>query len=327
MKAIVCEKYGSAESLVVRELAIPEPADKEVQIKVRATTVTAADSMMRRGEPGYARLFLGFSKPKKPIPGTGFSGEVSAIGPGVTRFKVGDIVFGESGINFGANAEYLCVSEEGVLLHKPDCLNFEEAASVCDGPVTALNFIRDKGEVKAGDKVLVNGASGSVGMAAVQIAKALGADVTGVCSSANAELVYQLGADRVIDYNKEDFTLGSQRFDVIFDAVGKSSFSASKSVLKENGRYLSAVLSLPLLAQMLWTAKFCQQKAIFSATGLKPASEVRDMVNDVVKRFQSGELKTIVDRRYPLEQVAEAHRYVDTGRKKGNVVVTLNHLV
>lgn len=323
MKAIVCTKYGSPDVLQLQEMEKPVPKDNEVLIKIHATTVTAADGMMRKGVPFYGRFFLGLTKPKKPIPGTGLAGEIEAAGKDVKLFKEGDQVFGETGVGFGTNAEYVCMPEDGVLATKPANITYEEAAPVCDGPLTALNFLRDVSHVQGGQRVLINGASGSVGTSAVQLAKFLGAEVTGVCSTTNVEMVKSLGADKVIDYTKDDFTKNGETYDVIFDTVGKSSFSRCKDALTPNGVYLSPVLGLPLLLQMLWTSKIGSKKAKFSATGLRPVSELRMLLKELRELIEAGKIKSVIDRRYPLEQTAEAHRYVEKGHKKGNVVIMI----
>ena len=323
MKAVVCTTYGSPDVLQLREVDKPIPKENEVLVQVQASTVTAADTMMRKADPFISRFFLGFTKPNNPITGTGFAGIVEEIGSSVQQFKAGDAVFGETGVDFSANAEYVCVSETGVLAKKPANMTFEEAATICDGPLTSLNFLKNLGNIQAGQKVLINGASGSLGTAAVQLAKHFGAEVSGVCSTANVELVQALGADQVIDYTKIDFTRAGQTYDIIFDTIGKSSFSRSKSVLKPTGLYLSPVLGLSLLLQMMQTSIIGTKKAKFSATGLLPVPELRKMLDELKEIIEAGQLKSVIDRRYALEQAAEAHRYVDTGRKKGNVVLTV----
>jgi NADPH:quinone reductase-like Zn-dependent oxidoreductase len=279
--------------------------------------------MMRKGVPLYARLFLGLMRPRRPIPGTGFTGVIDALGKEVRQFKVGDLVFGETGVNFGANAEYVCVSETGVLDKLPGNMTDEEAATLCDGPLTSLSFLKDVGKIQEGQKVLVNGAAGSLGSAAVQIARHFGAEVTGVCSTSNQEFVWSLGADKVIDYTETDFTQAEDDYDIIFDTVGKSSFSRCRSVLREDGAYLSPVLKISLLFHMVWTSRFERKKARFSATGLRPVEELRGLLKELVSLYKKGKLKTVIDRRYPLELATEAHRYVDTGHKRGNVVLTI----
>lgn len=324
MKAIVLTRYGSPDNLQMQEVAKQTPKDNEVSVKVYASTVTQADSMMRRADPFISRFFLGFFKPKNPITGTGFAGTVEAMGKDVSQFKIGDEVFGETGVNFGANAEYLALPENGVLALKPAKLSFEEAATITDGHLTSLNFLKNLTRIQQGQKVLINGASGSLGTAAVQIAKYFGAEVTGVTSTRNLELVKSLGADQVVDYTKADFTKLGQTYDIIFDTIGKSPFSKSKKALAKNGIYLSPKLGFGLLLQMLWTARFGSKKAMFSATGLLPHLELRSMLGALMEMIKEGKLKTIIDRQYPLEQAAEAHRYVDTGRKRGNVVLVKN---
>jgi NADPH:quinone reductase-like Zn-dependent oxidoreductase len=324
MKAIICTKYGSPDVLQLQEVEKPIPNNNEVLIKIHASSVTRADTMMRRGTPFYGRLFIGLSKPKNPITGTGFAGIIEEAGSGVKHFKMGDPVFGETGVGFSTNAEYVCVSKEGLIAPKPERISFEEAATVCDGVLTSWCFLKDIGKIKSGHKILVNGASGSLGSSAVQIGKYFGAEVTGVCSSANKDLVKSLGADKVIDYAQESFTKSEEKYDIIFDSIGKTSFLECKYVLKEYGIYLSPVLKFSLLLQMMLTSKFSKIKAKFSATGLRPVSELRVFLNELIEIIKSGKIKMIIDRRYPLEQTADAHRYIDTGRKKGNVVITLD---
>ncbi|HEA21099.1 MAG TPA: NAD(P)-dependent alcohol dehydrogenase [Pricia antarctica] len=323
MKAIITTKYGSPDVLQLQDIEKPTPKDNEVLIKIYAASVTAADTMMRKGTPLFGRLFIGLTKPKHPIAGTGFSGTIEAIGNYVKLFQVGDEVFGESLFGAGTNAEYTCVPENGVLTLKPSNLTHEELASICDGPLTSWNFLKVIAEVQRGQSVLVNGASGSLGTAAVQLAKHLGAKVTGVCSTSNVDMVKSLGADHIINYTQTDFAKTGRTYDIIFDTVGKSSFAKCKKVLELNGIYLSPVLSLPLLFQMLWTSMFGSKKAKFSATGLKPVPELRLLLNELKTLLESGQLKSVIDRCYPLEEVAEAHQYVDTGHKKGNLIVEM----
>jgi NADPH:quinone reductase-like Zn-dependent oxidoreductase len=321
MKAVIATAYGSPEVLQIQDVQKPTPASKEILVKIIAVPITAADTMMREGTPRYARLFLGWNKPKQPIPGTGFAGRVVAVGKDVHRFQVNDEVFGETAFHFSSNAEYVCISEDGVVAHKPENISFEEAAAICDGAVTSMNFLREIGKVKKGQKVLINGASGSLGTAAVQLAKFLGAKVTGVCSTKNVELVRSLGADLVIDYTKTDFTKGNKTYDLIYDTVGKSSFRKCKRILKADGAYLSPVLSLSLLLQMMKTSIVGRKKAKFAATGTLPAKALHDMMMNVVKIMQIGRLHLVIDRRYMLEEIVEAHEYVDSGHKRGNVVM------
>jgi NADPH:quinone reductase-like Zn-dependent oxidoreductase len=322
MKAVIQEKYGSPDVLNVQEVENPTPQENEVLIKIHATSVTAAHTAMRKGRPLYGRLFTGLTGPKNPIPGTDLSGEIEAVGQDVTRFQVGDAVFGATDVGGGCYAEYICLPQDDVLALKPDNMTYEQAAAILEGATTALAFLRDKGNIQSGQRVLINGASGSIGTAAVQLAKHFGAHVTGVCSTANVEMVKSLGADQVIDYTQEDFTETGQTYDIIFDTVGKSSYGRCKGALTENGVYLNPVLGLPLLFQMLWTANLSSKKAIFMATGLRPADEKKKDLAFLKELIEAGQLRAIIDRRYSLEQAAEAHRYVETGHKKGNIVIT-----
>ena len=323
MKAITYTGYGSPEVIRLTDVEKPTPKSNEVLVKVRATSITTADSMIREGNPCYGRLFLGLSKHKQPIAGTGFSGEVEQLGKDVTQFKMGDLVFGETGMNFSANAEYICIAEDAVISTIPSNLSHEEATPICDGALTSYAFLKDIGQLKRGQSVLIIGASGSLGSAAVQIAKALGADVTGVCSTTNVGLVQSLGADKVINYLEEDFTKSSDTYDIVYDAVGKSSFGLCKTILKEQGVYLSPVLSFPLLLQVMCKLNTKGKKAKFSATGLRPAAELRVFINELKSLFEADQIKTVIDRTYSLEETADAHRYIDTGRKKGNVVARI----
>ena len=321
MKAAISTKYGGPEIFVVREVNRPKPKDNEILVKVRASSVTRADSMMRTGKPYIGRLMMGFSKPKHAIPGTGFAGEVVHIGKNVKQFAIGDKVFGESIDTFGTNAEFVCVIEEGVVAKLPANLKYTEAAVICDGALTSMNFLKLIGKVKPGQKVLVNGASGSLGSAAVQIAKHFGAEVIGVCGSKNVELVKGLGADKVIDYSKQDFTESFQIYDLIYDTVGKSSFSKCKKSLTQNGAYISPVLSLPHLLDMMCSSVFGKKKAKFSATGILPVAQLKELLAEVVVMIEAGAINTVMDKCYSLNQISDAHTYIDGGHKKGNVVI------
>ncbi|MCO4762020.1 MAG: NAD(P)-dependent alcohol dehydrogenase [Myxococcales bacterium] len=325
MSAVVASGYGPTSVLALQQVPVPTPAANQVLVQVVVASVTAADSMMRRGDPAFARLFLGVMKPKNAIPGTGLAGIVVATGAEVTRFAVGDEVFGEAGLNFGAHAQYVCVDEDGVFAKKPDSMGFEEAATLCDGPMTSMNFLRRMADVQPGQRVLINGAAGSLGTAAVQLAKHYGADVTGVCSASSAPLVLGLGADRVIDYHTRDFTADTEQYDVIYDTVGKSTFRSSRRALRAGGSYLSPVLSLGLLFWMLWTSVFGQKKAMFDATGLRPADELRVLLDDLVSLHKDGVLRCEIERVYDLSEVQTAHAHVDSGHKQGNLVMRILH--
>lgn len=324
MKAIVYTRYGPPDVLRPAELETPVPAHDEVLIRIRATTVTAGDYRIRGFDvPGEfwlpARVGFGLAGPRNRIPGSEFAGEIEAVGSDVTLFKQGDPVFGIDGTGFGAYAEYTCRPENSVLALKPDVMSFEEAAAVPFGALTALYFLRDRGNVQRGQNVLVYGASGGVGTAAIQLAKYFGANVSGVCSTANIELVRSLGANRVFDYTQEDFTASDEIYDIIFDTVGKTSFTRCKKSLRENGLYLATVFRLPQLFQMLWTSITGGRRIICSVAPERTAD--LDYLKELV---ESGDLKVVIDRRFPLEQAAEAHRYAEQGHKKGNVVITVD---
>ncbi len=323
MKGIISTRYGSPEVLQILKVLTPTPKKNEVLIKIHAASVTKADTMMRTGKPYFGRLFMGLTKPKNAIAGTGFAGVIETVGAEVKLFKKGDQVFGESIASFGTYAEFVCVPEDGVIATLPSNMTYQEAAPVCDGALTSMNFLKNLGAIKSGQKVLINGASGSLGTAAVQIAKHFGTEVTGVCSTANIALVKSIGADKVIDYTNHDFTTNSNTYDIIYDTVGKSSFSDCKDALTENGVYVSPVLGMPLLGDMIYTSIFGTKKAKFSATGILSVPVLLTLLQETKEIIELGKLKSVMDRSYPLEQIAEAHRYVDKGHKKGNVVITL----
>lgn len=321
MKAIIATAYGNHSVLKLKEVEIPKLKENEVLVKVHASSATTADTMMLSGKPYFGRLFTGISKPKHAIPGTGFAGEILSVGKKVNSFKTGDKVFGETTLGFSTNAQLVAVPENGVILHKPENLSYAHAAPICDGHLTSINFLKEIGNIKPGQKILVNGASGSLGTAAVQLAKYFGAEVTGVCSTTNTGLVKSLGADHVIDYKTEDFTQSKKRYDIIYDTVGRSSFNKAKRVLNKNGVYISPVLKFSLLLQMLRTSISGNKKAKFGASGLKSNEELRILLEELVEIFTSGKLKTVIDRQFPLEKVAMAHEYIASGHKKGNVVI------
>ncbi len=325
MNAIIATQYGSPDVLQLKEVEKPVPKDNEVLIKIHATPVTAADCAMRQGPGFIGRLFVGLKKPNKAIPGAEFAGEIETVGSDVKLFTANDQVFGQTGLDSGTYAEYICLPEDGTLARKPANMTYEEAAATAEGALTALPFLRDKGNIRSGHKVLINGASGAVGTAAVQLARHFGADVTGVCSTTNVELVTSLGAERVIDYTKEDFTQSGQTYDIIFDTVGKSSFSRCKGSLTPQGIYLNTAIGPAILFHMLWTSMVGSQKAVITFTGLRPPQERTQDLIFLKERIEAGTLQPVIDKRYPLEQAVEAHRYVDKGHKKGNVVIIIEH--
>jgi len=321
MKAIVYTKFGSPDVLKLKEVTKPTPKDNEVLIRIVATTVAVEDPGIR-ARPGLN----GFLKPKKSILGFYLAGKVEAVGKDVKRFKKGDQVYGNTGLGLlGTYAEYICMPEDGALAMKPASITYEEAAALPNGALTALPFLRDKGNIKSGQKILINGASGAVGTIAVQLAKYFGADVTGVCSTTNLEMVKSLGADKVIDYTKEDFTKNGQTYDIIFDTVGNNPFSRCKGSLTENGIYLTTVPSPATMLQMLWTSRTGGKKVGIAATGLRPSTEKTKELIFLNGLIETGKIKAVIDRSYPLEQIAEAHKYVEAGHKKGNVVINVTH--
>ena len=326
MKAILHTKYGPPDELQLKEVDKPIPRDNEVLIRIYATTVTTSDCNVRnltfapKSFRFPARMIFGFRKPKINILGADLAGEIEAVGKDVKQFKEGDQVFGSSGSKLGGHAEYKCMPEDGVLAIKPANMTYEEAAAIPLAGNTALYFIRDLGNVQAGQKILIHGASGAIGTYAVQLAKYYGAEVTGVCSATNAEMVKSLGADRVIDYTKEDFTKSDETYDVIFDVVGKIRFSQCKGSLKQKGIYLENLLELQDILKMMWTS-------IIGGKKIKGGVSIESVenLNFFLELIESGKLKPVIDRRYPLEQTAEAFRYVEKGHKKGTVVITVEY--
>jgi NADPH:quinone reductase-like Zn-dependent oxidoreductase len=332
MKAIILTKYGPPDVLQLKEVAKPTPKDNEILVRVYATPVNFGDTFARNFKEIsprqfnmpflfwlFAKMSMGANQPKISILGSEFSGEIEAIGKDVKRFKPGDQVFGYLGMSMGAYAEYLCMPEDGMVAPKPANLTYEEAAAVPYGALTALNLLR-KANIRPGQKVLVNGASGGIGSAAVQLAKTYGAEVTGVCGTPRLGYVKALGADKVIDYTQEDFTQNGETYDLIFDILGKSSFSRCKSSLKPKGIHLLASFKMKQLFQMLWTSMAGGQKVICALS----TEKTEDLIF-IKELVEAGKLRAIVDRCYPFEQAAEAHRYVEQGHKQGNVVITVGH--
>lgn len=320
MKAIVATQYGSPDVLRVAEVEKPSPRENEVLIKIHASAVVATDPGFRQGDI-VTRLFNGLTKPKHAIPGDVLAGEIKALGKDVSKFKTGDRVYAACATTQGGQAEYICLPQDEPLAIMPAGMSYEEAAGVPDGALGALNFLRDAGNIRQGQKVLINGASGSVGTYAVQLAKYFGAHVTAVCSTANLELVKSLGADQAIDYTKEDFTERGETYDLIFDAVGKSSYSRCRNLLNETGTYVTSVPAPDFLARLLLTRNSRGKKARFVAPGLRSSAQKAKDLAFLTELVNAGHLKSVIDRRYPMEQIGEAHRYVEAGHKKGNVVI------
>ncbi len=324
MKAIVWTKYGPPDVLQLKEVEKPTPKDNEVLIRIYAAAVTAGDCEVRSLKfPLLLQLLMrigfGFRGPRKKILGMDLAGDVEAIGKDVKLFKKGNQVFASTAFSFGAYAEYVCLPSIYVMAIKPVNMTYEEAAAVPTGGLNALHFLR-KGNIQSGQKVLINGSGGSIGTFAVQLAKYFGAEVTGVDSTGKLDMLRSIGADQVIDYTQEDFTKSGQTYDVIFDVVGKSSFSGCMRSLKKEGIYLSANPGLSQMVRGQWTSKTSSKKVIVGTVSYK----TEDLIF-LKELIEAGKLKSVIDRSYPLEQIAEAHRYVETGHKKGNVVITLEH--
>lgn len=324
MKSVIVKSYGGPEVLNVQNVPTPEPSENEVRIKIKATSITAASTFMRKGTPYFGRLFLGLRRPKVKTPGTDLSGVIDAVGSKVSLFNVGDEVVAETGLNCGSYAEFLCLPENDLIVRKPKGITHEEAAGIVDGASTALAFFTDSVTIQPGQKVLINGASGSIGTAAVQLAKHFGAEVTGVCSGKNASMVQELGADHVLDYTKGELNKSTVKYDVIFDTVGKLSFGKAKKLLTRKGAYLTPVLDMKILLSMLFIAPFGGKKLKFAATGLRKEDlRFRDL-KSIQQMLGEGKLRTIIDRTYTLEEIQKAHSYVDQGHKRGNVVVLMS---
>lgn len=323
MKAAVYDRYGPPEVVSLREAPKPEPKDDEILVRVRATTISTADFRARSLEmpPGFGllgRLLYGISAPRKKILGTELAGDVEAVGRSVTAFSVGDAVFALTGMRLGGHAEYTCLRAAGPVVKKPPNLDYGEAAALAFGGTTALHFFR-RGKLRSGERLLVVGASGCVGTAAVQIGKHFGAVVTGVTSSTNLELVRSLGAERVIDYTQEDFTKNGETYDLILDSTGTAPFSRCKGSLAEGGRLLAVLGSLGELFGAVWVSATSNKSVIAG-----PAGERVEDLRELASLAEAGVYKPVIDQRYPLASIVEAHRRVDSGRKRGSVVVTID---
>lgn len=321
MKAVICERYGPPDVLQLKEVERPTPAENEVLVKVHATTVNRTDSALIRAIPFFSRFFTGLFKPKRPIPGTDFAGQIKSVGKEVSSFELGDRVFGFNEFGWGAHAQYMTIGQDGALLTIPDDLSYQQAVACCEGAYYALNFL-NKVKIEKGQKVLVNGGTGAIGSALVQLLKYHEVDVTAVCEGKNEKLVLGLGASRIIDYTKEDFTTDDQSYSYVFDAIGKSSFGKCKPLLQPGGVYMSADLGpwaeniyLPFLTKL-----YGDKKVRFPMPADCPGC-----LGLVKKLMEEGKFKAVIDRTYPFEQIVEAYRYVGMGNKTGNVVITVDH--
>nr|CAA6811591.1 MAG: NAD(P)-dependent alcohol dehydrogenase [uncultured Thiotrichaceae bacterium] len=321
MKAVAWTKYGKpGDALKIIEKEKPKPNKVEVLIKVHASTVTAGDVRLRacKVPAGFwllTRLAFGVFKPRKTIPGMDFSGEVEAVGKGVTLFNIGDTVYGTSGMHLGANAEYICLPEKAAFIKKPEKISHNDAVASLFGGQTAIHFLKEKAKLVAGQKILINGASGSVGTASVQLAKYLGAEVTGVCSTGNIELIKSLGADKTIDYTKGSIEIAEEAYDIVLDNVGNLSVSRCNKLLKKNGKLIS------INAGLLTNLSAILNKNLISGV----AGESKKNIEFLKKLTETGNMRSVIDKIYPLEQIVEAHKYVDKGHKKGNVVISVTH--
>lgn len=326
MKAVICEKYGPPEVLKLKDVDKPIPSDNEVLIKVHASSVNGADCNVRglsqipTGLGLLARLMLGFNKPKIPVIGSVFAGVIEEVGKEIKNFQPGDEVFGTSP-ELGTYAQYMCRSEKGPIAKKPENINFEQAATIPYGALTALYFLRDMANIKKGQKVLIIGASGGVGVYTIQLSHYFGAEVTGICSTSKLEFVKSLGADKTIDYTKEDFTRSDEKWDIIFDiVVGKTSFSRYKKSLKSKGYYLAVAGGIKDMILSVWTSVIGGKKVIF---GGGTAAEKTENLVFLKELIETGTLKPVVDKTFPLEEIVEAHKYVESRQKKGNIAISV----
>jgi alcohol dehydrogenase len=323
MKAVIFKKFGKPEVLQVAEIAKPTPKSNEVLVKIHATSVTAEDPKMRGfNHPPLLKLpvglMFGFKKPKVPVLGIEFSGTVETVGYKVKNYKTGDHVFGYTGLSFGAYAEYKCLPEKALMYFKPKNLSFEQSAILVNGPLSALAYLKKKGKIKKGDHVLVYGASGSVGTAAVQLSKYFGATVTAVCGTKNIGLVKSIGANHVIDYTKEDFTERKERFDIVFDTIGKTSMKNCMKLLNPRGKYLLTEFGVSHILAAIYTSLFSNKKVIVAASNFYWRKEDLIFLKEVAEK---GYLQPVLDKCFPLKEIVDAHKYVETGHKAGNVAI------
>ena len=323
MKAAYVERYGPPDVITVREVPAPVVGERDVLVRQMASNVSPADTAFRAADPFIVRFFDGLTKPKHPVPGGAVAGIIEVVGTGVTRFKPGDRVFGTTDPTPGAMAEFVIVHEDGALVTMPETLGFNEAGGLTYSFLTAMPFLRDEAKLQPGQTILINGAAGSIGTVAVQLAKHMGAKVAAVCSTRNIDMVRKLGADIVIDRTAMDFTEGGAKYDAVFDTVGKSSYAACRGILKPGGIYLTTVPSFAILGQMMRRNRPDGTRAKLATTGLrKTPDKLKDMV--VLKQLvEAGLLRGVIDRTYPLAEIAEAHRYVELGTKAGDVIVTI----
>ena len=324
MKAAIYKNYGPPDVVSLAELPVPEIRPGDLLIRVQAATVSSSDSAFRRGAPFIIRLFAGLRQPRQLVLGTEFAGEIASVGKSVEHFRVGEQVFAASGDAFGAHAEFIRLAENAAVAKIPDGLSHAEAAALAEGCLTALPFLRDLARLQRGQSILINGAAGAVGCAAVQLARLLGAEVSAVCGSSHAQLMQTLGADHVIDYTQQDFTRSGKRYDVVFDAVGKSSFPRCRACLKPGGLYMTTVLSAGILLQMLLSLPPRGKRARIIFTGMRPPTERARDLSYIAELAEAGELRPVIDRVFPLAEVAAAHRLVDSGHKTGSAVLDLS---
>ncbi|NCS94499.1 MAG: NAD(P)-dependent alcohol dehydrogenase [Leptospira sp.] len=324
MKVAEYRKYGNPEVLQITDRNIPEPKDDEVLIKIVCSTVTATEATFRKGKPYFSRLFTGLWKPSIPILGEEFSGDVVKVGRQVNKFRVGQKVFGTTGISFGAYAEFLCMPEDSVITVIPENMDYVQAAGSCDGFLTAYSFLVDTAKIQSGQSILIIGASGSIGVAAVQIAHSMGLKVTGVSRTENHNLIQSLGGHNCIDYTTTTYDRMEGQYDIVFDTVSKVKFQQIKHLLKEKGIFLESGIDLEILPVVLWTKLFSKKKVKISATGLKPINERLKDFLFITNQIASGIWKPVIDKIFAFQDISEAHQYVDTGHKKGNVILQIS---
>lgn len=323
MKASVCPKYGTADIIVIKDIAKPIPKADEILVKVEYALVSPTDCSFRTGKPWIVRLFSGLLKPRVSVHGEMYSGVIEDLGSNVKNFEVGDRVYGSNGMKLGSYAEYNCVKDTTVIRKIPSNVESKHAITLLDGGITALPFLRDKGNIKEGQKVLIIGASGSVGSFGVILAKHFKAHVTGVCSTTNVELIKTLGCDEVIDYKKTDYTKLDKEYDIIFDAVGKSSFGACKNILSKEGRYLNTVPVLSTMLKALFKKNQKGKKDLFAATGLRKSPQKHEDLEILEGILVRENIKPLMDKEYPMDDIIQAQKYVESGHKKGNVLIKI----